>query len=103
MTASKRGQGRSRILLLIGISLMFFSWLSRVIAPDLSGAPLLELYEQGMVDLLCGFGGLLGGILTILGSIFLLEQRQKACPECGTPIVQAEDRYCRSCGAQLAP
>ena len=46
MTASKRGQGRSRILLLIGISLMFFSWLSRVIAPDLSGAPLLELYEQ---------------------------------------------------------
>jgi hypothetical protein len=82
---------------------MFFSWLSRVISPDLSGASLLELYDQGMVDILCGFGGLLGAIFTIVSVLPLLGQRQKACPQCGLPIVQAEDRYCRSCGAQLAP
>jgi hypothetical protein len=91
--------------LIIGLGLLGLSFLSNFFMSDPATLTRGELFQQGVIGILCGSGGLLGAAILALGAILAIRQRDTnpviQCLDCGAIAPSAEDQYCRTCGASL--
>ena len=91
--------------LIVGLGLLGISFLSNFLMSDPATLTRGELFLQGTLDVVCGFGGLLGAAILALGAILAIRQRSTnpvyQCLECGSNAILPDDQFCRTCGDRL--
>jgi hypothetical protein len=91
--------------LLVGFGLLGISFLSNFFMSDPTTLTKSQLLQQGIIGMLCSVGGLLGGAIIALGAILAIRQGSSnpiyKCLVCGSIEINAEDQFCRTCGARL--
>jgi len=87
--------------LIVGFGLHGLNLIYRLFVNHYDAITTSDLFQQAILEILCGVGGLMGSAVLALGVILAIRQRASQCPLCGAPARSRADRYCRTCGAAI--